>query len=31
MPALGVWRRLARRIPLRQELGRWNLVFPIGM
>ncbi|MGW3915886.1 tellurite resistance/C4-dicarboxylate transporter family protein [Streptomyces sp. NPDC005070] len=29
--ALGVWRHALRRIPLRYELGWWNLVFPIGM
>ncbi|MFJ3222815.1 DUF488 family protein [Streptomyces sp. NPDC086783] len=29
--ALGVWRHAVRRIPLRYELGWWNLVFPIGM
>ncbi|WP_323187103.1 MULTISPECIES: DUF488 family protein [unclassified Streptomyces] len=29
--ALGVWRHAVRRIPLRYDLGWWNLVFPIGM
>lgn len=29
--ALGVWRHVVRRIPLRYDLGWWNLVFPIGM
>ncbi len=29
--ALGVWRHVLRRIPLRYEFGWWNLVFPIGM
>ncbi|OIJ64007.1 hypothetical protein WN71_031105 [Streptomyces mangrovisoli] len=29
--ALGVWRHVVRRIPLRYETGWWNLVFPIGM
>ncbi|MFE2544456.1 tellurite resistance/C4-dicarboxylate transporter family protein [Actinacidiphila glaucinigra] len=29
--ALGVWRHALRRIPLRYDLGWWNLVFPIGM
>ncbi|MGW3815357.1 SLAC1 family transporter [Streptomyces sp. NPDC005046] len=29
--ALGVWRHALRRIPLRYELGWWNIVFPIGM
>ncbi|MFF1568873.1 DUF488 family protein [Streptomyces sp. NPDC058293] len=29
--ALGVWRHALRRIPLRYELGWWNVVFPIGM
>ncbi|MDX3761758.1 MULTISPECIES: tellurite resistance/C4-dicarboxylate transporter family protein [Streptomyces] len=29
--ALGVWRHTLGRIPLRYELGWWNLVFPVGM
>ncbi|MER5582280.1 tellurite resistance/C4-dicarboxylate transporter family protein [Streptomyces asoensis] len=29
--ALGMWRHVVRRIPLRYDLGWWNLVFPIGM
>ncbi|MEW2289256.1 DUF488 family protein [Streptomyces sp. NPDC047841] len=29
--ALGVWRHALRRVPLRYELGWWNLVFPVGM
>ena len=29
--ALGVWRHALRRIPLRYDVGWWNLVFPIGM
>ncbi|MFE3165805.1 DUF488 family protein [Streptomyces sp. NPDC059224] len=29
--ALGLWRHLLRRVPLRYELGWWNLVFPVGM
>ncbi|MGW7243079.1 DUF488 family protein, N3 subclade [Streptomyces sp. NPDC054804] len=29
--ALGVWRHAVRRVPLRYELGWWNLVFPVGM
>ncbi|WP_435222039.1 DUF488 family protein, N3 subclade [Streptomyces sp. Tue6028] len=29
--ALGAWRHVLRRVPLRYELGWWNLVFPIGM
>ncbi|MGW2831533.1 SLAC1 family transporter [Streptomyces sp. NPDC001286] len=29
--ALGVWRHVLRGIPLRYDLGWWNLVFPIGM
>ncbi|WP_326578737.1 tellurite resistance/C4-dicarboxylate transporter family protein [Actinacidiphila glaucinigra] len=29
--ALGVWRHALRRIPLRYDLGWWNLVFPVGM
>ncbi|MER6221729.1 DUF488 family protein [Streptomyces sp900105755] len=29
--ALGIWRHALRRVPLRYELGWWNLVFPVGM
>ncbi|HKN98192.1 MAG TPA: tellurite resistance/C4-dicarboxylate transporter family protein [Pseudonocardiaceae bacterium] len=29
--ALGVWRHLVRRVPLRYETPLWSLVFPIGM
>lgn len=29
--ALGVWRHVLRRVPLRYDVGWWNLVFPIGM
>ncbi|MGX1546435.1 SLAC1 family transporter [Streptomyces adustus] len=29
--ALGAWRHLVRRVPLRYELGWWNIVFPVGM
>ncbi|MEV6449522.1 tellurite resistance/C4-dicarboxylate transporter family protein [Amycolatopsis sp. NPDC051716] len=29
--ALGIWRHVLRRIPLRYDFGWWNLVFPIGM
>ncbi|MEU6307772.1 DUF488 family protein, N3 subclade [Streptomyces chartreusis] len=29
--ALGVWRHFLRRVPLRYDLGWWNLVFPMGM
>ncbi|MFF5025569.1 DUF488 family protein [Streptomyces collinus] len=29
--AFGVWRHAVRRLPLRYDLGWWNLVFPIGM
>ncbi|MFJ9711449.1 hypothetical protein [Streptomyces sp. NPDC101234] len=29
--ALGVWLHALRHIPLRYELGWWNLVFPVGM
>ncbi|MCG7205509.1 tellurite resistance/C4-dicarboxylate transporter family protein [Streptomyces arenae] len=29
--ALGVWRHALRRVPLRYDLGWWNLVFPVGM
>ncbi|MFJ3773016.1 DUF488 family protein [Streptomyces sp. NPDC090075] len=28
---LGLWRHAVRGVPLRYELGWWNLVFPIGM
>lgn len=29
--ALGVWRHLAGRVPLRYEPGLWSLAFPLGM
>lgn len=29
--ALGGWRHLVRRVPLRYEAALWSLVFPIGM
>ncbi|MFI1733004.1 tellurite resistance/C4-dicarboxylate transporter family protein [Streptomyces acidicola] len=29
--ALGVWRHVLRRVPLRYETSLWNLVFPVGM
>ncbi|RKN38141.1 hypothetical protein D7294_25165 [Streptomyces hoynatensis] len=29
--ALGAWRHLLRRVPLRYETGLWGMVFPIGM
>ncbi|MDX3110906.1 tellurite resistance/C4-dicarboxylate transporter family protein [Nonomuraea angiospora] len=29
--ALGVWRHVRRRVPLRWEWGLWSMVFPIGM
>ncbi|MFR0359405.1 DUF488 family protein, N3 subclade [Streptomyces sediminimaris] len=29
--ALGAWRHVLRRVPLRYDVGWWNLVFPIGM
>ncbi|HEX5403309.1 MAG TPA: tellurite resistance/C4-dicarboxylate transporter family protein [Pseudonocardiaceae bacterium] len=29
--ALGVWRHLVRRVPLRYNTGLWSLVFPVGM
>jgi tellurite resistance protein TehA-like permease len=29
--ALGVWRHLVRRVPLRYETALWSMVFPIGM
>ena len=29
--ALGVWRHLLRRVPLRYDAGLWSMVFPVGM
>jgi tellurite resistance protein TehA-like permease len=29
--ALGVWRHLIRRVPLRYDPGLWSMVFPLGM
>ncbi|MCP2167473.1 tellurite resistance/C4-dicarboxylate transporter family protein [Goodfellowiella coeruleoviolacea] len=29
--ALGYWRHVRRRVPLRYETGLWSLVFPVGM
>ncbi|TNC29746.1 hypothetical protein FG385_00070 [Amycolatopsis alkalitolerans] len=29
--ALGVWRHLVRRVPLRYESALWSIVFPVGM
>jgi tellurite resistance protein TehA-like permease len=29
--ALGAWRHVLRRVPLRYEAGLWSLVFPVGM
>jgi tellurite resistance protein TehA-like permease len=29
--AIGVWRHLVRKVPLRYEPAYWSLVFPIGM
>jgi tellurite resistance protein TehA-like permease len=29
--ALGVWRHVVRRVPLRYETALWSMVFPIGM
>nr|WP_285557223.1 tellurite resistance/C4-dicarboxylate transporter family protein [Streptomyces hygroscopicus] len=29
--ALGVWRHVLRRVPLRYETSLWSMVFPIGM
>lgn len=29
--ALGVWRHLVRRVPLRYETALWSMVFPLGM
>jgi len=31
MVAIGVWRHLVRRLPLRYHPGYWALVFPLGM
>ncbi len=31
MIAIGVWRHLVRRVPLRYEPAYWALVFPLGM
>ncbi len=31
MVAIGVWRHLVRRIPLRYHPAYWSLVFPLGM
>ena len=31
MVAIGVWRHLVRRVPLRYHPSYWALVFPIGM
>lgn len=29
--ALGLWRHVVRRVPLRYEANLWSLVFPVGM
>lgn len=29
--ALGVWRHLVRRVPLRYDTALWSVVFPVGM
>lgn len=29
--AIGVWRHLVRRVPLRYEPGLWSIAFPVGM
>lgn len=29
--ALGVWRHVLRRVPLRYETSLWSMVFPVGM
>ncbi|HVV19412.1 MAG TPA: tellurite resistance/C4-dicarboxylate transporter family protein [Pseudonocardiaceae bacterium] len=29
--ALGAWRHLGRRVPLRYDSGLWSMVFPVGM
>jgi tellurite resistance protein TehA-like permease len=31
MIAIGVWRHLVRRVPLRYHPSYWALVFPLGM
>jgi tellurite resistance protein TehA-like permease len=31
MVAIGVWRHLIRKLPLRYHPAYWSLVFPIGM
>ena len=31
MVAIGVWRHLVRRVPLRYHPSYWALVFPLGM
>ena len=31
MVAIGVWRHLIRRVPLRYDPAYWSLVFPLGM
>jgi hypothetical protein len=31
MIAIGVWRHLVRRVPLRDHPADWTLVFPLGM
>ena len=31
MVAIGVWRHLVRRLPLRYHPSYWALVFPLGM
>lgn len=31
MVAIGIWRHIVRRFPLRYEPAYWSLVFPIGM
>ena len=31
MIAIGVWRHIVRRVPLRYHPSYWSLVFPLGM
>ncbi|MGZ6962503.1 MAG: SLAC1 family transporter, partial [Ilumatobacteraceae bacterium] len=31
MIAIGIWRHIVRRVPLRYHPSYWALVFPLGM
>jgi tellurite resistance protein TehA-like permease len=31
MIAIGIWRHLVRRVPLRYHPSYWSMVFPLGM